>query len=231
MVVSINQPAYLPWLGYFDRIIQSDFHIILDDVQFEKNSVINRNKIVTDKKWSWLTVPVLTKGNFCSLEIDGLKIDNTSKWKKKHYKSLKNNYGKSKYFGEHENWFKNYYDKDWDYLYPLLEASTDYFMDTLEINIPRVRSSELNVKGQKSDYILNLCLEIGASTYLSGPFGRDYLKLNDFEKKGIHVVFHKYKSPKYQQLSSKFQYNMSIVDLIFNEGSSSLHKIVGESIK
>ena len=106
MVASINQPAYLPWLGYFDRIIKSDIHIILDDVQFEKNSFINRNKIVTDINWTWLTVPVQTKGKFGNLEIKDLKIDNTSKWRKKHYNSLNYHYGKSKYFGEHKNWFK-----------------------------------------------------------------------------------------------------------------------------
>ena len=108
MVASINQPAYLPWLGYFDRIIKSDIHIILDDVQFEKNSFINRNKIVTDINWTWLTVPVQTKGKFGNLEIKDLKIDNTSKWRKKHYNSLNYHYGKSKYFGEHKNWFKNF---------------------------------------------------------------------------------------------------------------------------
>jgi hypothetical protein len=42
MIVSINQPAYLPWLGYFDRIAASDVHVVLDHVQFEKNSYINR---------------------------------------------------------------------------------------------------------------------------------------------------------------------------------------------
>ena len=47
MIVSINQPAYLPWLGYFHRIAISDIHIVLDHVQFEKNSFVNRNKIRT----------------------------------------------------------------------------------------------------------------------------------------------------------------------------------------
>tara|TARA_B100000287_G_scaffold31939_1_gene29736 strand:+ start:2287 stop:2982 length:696 start_codon:yes stop_codon:yes gene_type:complete len=227
MVVSINQPAYLPWLGYFDRIIKSDIHIILDNVQFEKNSVINRNKIVTDTSWTWLTVPVKTKGKFGDLEIKELKIDETSKWRKKHYNSLNHYYGKSKYFREHKTWLNYFYDKEWDYLYPLLEESTDYFVETLGIKTPRVRSSKMSVKGNKSKYLLNICLEIGATTYLSGPFGKDYLKLDEFKKEGIKVIFHKYENPNYQQLIQNFQNNMSIVDLIFNEGPKSLEILTG----
>jgi len=60
MIVSINQPAYIPWLGYFDRISKSDLHIILNHVQFEKNSMTNRNKIRTSQGWAWLTVPLHT---------------------------------------------------------------------------------------------------------------------------------------------------------------------------
>ena len=231
MVASINQPAYLPWLGYFDRIIKSDVHIILDNVQFEKNSFINRNMIVTDTNWTWLTVPVQTKGNFGNLEIKNLKIDNTSRWKKKHYNSLRYYYGKSKYFVEHENWFKDFYDNEWNYLYPLLEASTDYLLKTLGIKTPAVRSSEMSAKGNKSRFILDICLEIGATTYLSGPFGRDYLNLDEFKREGIQVVFHRYNYPNYKQLIKEFQNNMSVVDLIFNEGPKSFQIISGEFSK
>ena len=87
MIVSINQPAYLPWLGYFDRIAKSDLHIVLDTVQFEKNSFINRNKIRVGDTWSWLTVPIKTKKNFLNLDIYNLKIDNSLKWRKKHLNS------------------------------------------------------------------------------------------------------------------------------------------------
>ena len=48
MKISINQPAYIPWLGYFDRIDYADIHIVLDHVQFEKNSFTNRNKITSN---------------------------------------------------------------------------------------------------------------------------------------------------------------------------------------
>ena len=126
---------------------------------------------------------------------------------------------------------KKLYDKEWNYLYPLLEESTDYLIKTLGIKTPIVRSSEMNAKGNKSKFILDICLEIGATTYLSGPFGRDYLKLDEFKKEDIKVVFHRFDSPNYQQLVQQFQNNMSVIDLIFNEGPKSFQIISGDLSK
>ena len=74
MIVSINQPAYLPWLGYFHRIAVSDLHVVLDHVQFEKNSFTNRNKVRTASGTPWLTVPVRSKGRFGDLAINEVDI-------------------------------------------------------------------------------------------------------------------------------------------------------------
>jgi hypothetical protein len=73
MIVSINQPAYLPWLGYFHRIAVSDAHIVLDTVQFEKNSFTNRNKVRTREGWCWLTVPVHPRNRNCQRKAVGCK--------------------------------------------------------------------------------------------------------------------------------------------------------------
>ena len=85
-VISIHQPAYLPWLGYFHKILLSDVFVYLDTVQFEKNSFINRNKILGASGSFWLTVPVKTKGHtdktLMDLEING------DHWKIKHIKSI-----------------------------------------------------------------------------------------------------------------------------------------------
>ena len=105
MIVSINQPAYLPWLGYFDRIVQSDIHIVLDHVQFEKNSNINRNKIRTFNSWSWLTVPIKTKSKYGNLSINNLEIDNSYLWKKKHLRSIQQSYSKTSFFFRTQKFF------------------------------------------------------------------------------------------------------------------------------
>lgn len=106
MIVSIHQPHFLPWLGYFHRIAASDLHIALDHVQFEKNSFINRNKVRTQKEWTWLTVPVWTTGSFGDLAIDKLRIAEGHNWRNKHWKTLKFNYRKAENFDAYSDFFR-----------------------------------------------------------------------------------------------------------------------------
>ena len=83
MRLSINQPAYIPWLGYFDRIDHADLHIVLDHVQFEKNSFINRNKMHSNLEPQWITIPV-SKGKNGENSIKEIKTFNNKKWIKTH---------------------------------------------------------------------------------------------------------------------------------------------------
>ena len=62
MKIAIAQPTYLPWLGYFDLIDQVDAFVFLDNVQFEKQSWQQRNRIKTPTGLQWLTVPVAFRG-------------------------------------------------------------------------------------------------------------------------------------------------------------------------
>ena len=63
MILSAHQPAYIPWSGFIHKILSSEIFVILDNVQFEKNSFINRNTIKTNQGSAWLTIPVKAKGH------------------------------------------------------------------------------------------------------------------------------------------------------------------------
>ena len=78
MVLSILQPSFIPWIGYFDIIKKSDFVIFLDHVQFNKRSWQQRNSIKTPNGNIFLTVPVHTKGKFHQ-KINEVKIFNLGK--------------------------------------------------------------------------------------------------------------------------------------------------------
>jgi hypothetical protein len=148
MRLSINQPAYLPWLGYFNRIAISDMHVVLDQVQFEKNSAVNRNKIRTANGWNWLTVPVRTKGKFGELAINSVEIDNTSNWADKHWKAICHSYGKSPYFGRYAPYLEQLYQRPWTRLVDLMDAINHYFIDevlalaTLEVRLGHERGRQ-----------------------------------------------------------------------------------------
>ena len=223
MIVSINQPAYWPWLGYFDRIVQSDIHIVLDHVQFEKNSNINRNKIRTFNSWSWLTVPIKTKSKYGNLSINNLEIDNSYLWKKKHLRSIQQSYSKTSFFLEHKNFFEKVYMKNWFQLTPLINEINTYILNALNIKTKIIKSSDLKPISKKSNLILELCKIVDAKKYISGPFGREYLDEKSFDREGIKIDYHEYIHPTYTQYNNDFMPNMSVIDLLFNEGNDSLN--------
>ena len=59
-------------------------------------------------------------------------------------------------------------------------------------------------------------------TYISGELGHDYLDVDIFKNENIDVVFEKFEYPQYSQKYPKFIPNMSIIDLLFNEGEKSI---------
>jgi len=226
VIVSINQPAYLPWLGYFHRIAASDLHIVLDHVQFEKNSFTNRNKVRTANGSAWLTVPVKTSGRFGELAINSLEIDNKSDWRRKHWQTVQQSYAKAAHFREHEAFFRELYGTPWEKLVDLCERVTSYLVQSFGIKSRLVRSSEMKGRGAKDELVLNLCREAGASTYISGALGRDYLREELFREAGIKVLYQDYHHPEYPQVYKPFEPYMAAVDLLFNCGPKSLEIIM-----
>ncbi len=218
MIVSINQPAYMPWSGYFDRIARSDLHVVLDHVQFEKNSFVNRNQILGLDGPFWLTVPVRTKGKFGNLPISEVGIDQSSKWQRKHLQSIKSTYGRAPFFDTYWPRLESVLQMEFSGLNDLCRKTTDLLLESLEIDVVHHRSSEHGFESSKSDLVLEVCKHFGASTYLSGPFGRDYLDLDSFAAAGIKVEYHDFKPTPYPQSGSGFVPNLSVLDLLFNTG-------------
>src|SRR5690606_31024018 len=95
VIASIHQPAYLPWMGYFDKIVRSDLFIFMDNVQFQKNSFQNRNRIRTKSGPVWLTVPIETSESLFTTTLAETRIDNRSNWRSKHATALRMNYGRA----------------------------------------------------------------------------------------------------------------------------------------
>jgi hypothetical protein len=222
MIVSINQPAYLPWLGYFHRIAISDAHIVLDHVQLEKNSFTNRNKVRTSEGWCWLTVPVQTAGKFGDLPIREVEIANQKLWATKHWQTLRLNYSKAPFFDQHAGFFEGIYSRRWERLGELAREITAYLLDAFGIRTRLYFSSQMEPSGKKDELVMNLCRELGATVYLSGPLGRNYLREELFQREQIAVRYDDYRHPAYPQAYPGFEPYMAAVDLLFNCGPASL---------
>lgn len=231
MIISIHQPAYLPWLGYFDKIAHADSFVLLDSVQFEKNSFDNRNKIRTKDGWVWLTVPVKTKGRFGNNSWLDLEIDNCSNWKDKHFKSIKMSYSKAPFWNDHEPFLASIYSREFKYLIDLNLEMLEYYVKYLNIKTQVIRASSYNFTKKKSDLVLEILEHFKATTYYSGRLGLDYLDQKSFSSQNIQLVFQNYNHPVYEQIYPGFQPFMSILDLIMMKGKQSSDFFLGtESI-
>jgi hypothetical protein len=221
MIVSINQPAYLPWLGYFERIAKSDIHVVLDHVQFEKNSFTNRNKIRVKDGTAWLTIPLATKGKFGNLEIRNLEFVLGDKWKAKHWSSLKMNYSKASFFHQFMGTYESLYAREWSAFMPFVREMLLQHLLDLGIKTKLLFSSEMGISGHKSELVLNICRVLGADIYLSGSQGKAYIDEKSFLDTGIIIEYQNYQHPIYKQVWPGFESHMGILDLIFNHGEDS----------
>lgn len=221
MILSAHQPAYLPWLGYFEKLTRSDLFVFLDTVQFEKNSFTNRNRIKTPQGILWLTVPVKVKGH-TTQTMRETRIDNRQNWRQKHLRTIFLNYKKAPRFEQCYPKLEQLYQKEYDLLIDLCFDHLLFWLNELKISTKVLRSGEIPVEGKKSELIWNLCQYFGADCYLSGLLGRDYLDQHRFHNTGIQIEFQDYRHPTYLQLHGGFVSHLSIIDFWMNTDRAEL---------
>lgn len=217
-IVSIHQPSYLPYLGFFDKIKKSDVFVLLDIVQFSRSEFYHRNKIRTKGGWLWLTIPV--KRMF-GAKINEIKIANQN-WQKNHWKSIVTNYSKApfwdKYSAELSKFYENSYEKLVDVTIPMI----CWFRDSLGISSKIILASELDLDESltSTDLIIEIIEKTDCKTYLSGSMGKDYLGEDKFEENGIKLVYQKFGHPIYRQVYPGFIENMSALDFMLNNNKN-----------
>lgn len=224
MKIAISQPTYLPWLGYFDLIDQVDTFILLDDVQFEKQSWQQRNRIKTPVGLQWLTVPVIFRGRLGQL-IKDVEIRTADFWRT-HCRAIELNYRRAQFFECYFDELKSQLNRsEGTLLADLNMRLIEWFMKILGIETRLVVSSSLRQSGKRTERLANLCDSQGANLYVS-PLGSSVYLLKEKDTllaKGVEVVFQHYEHPEYKQLFPPFHPYASVLDLIFNEGSRSLN--------
>ena len=214
----ITQSNYIPWKGYFDAINSVDLFVVYDEMQYTKRDWRNRNKIKTQSGLKWLSVPVNVKGKF-EQKINETIISDSS-WNKKHWDTIKQVYCKAPFFKEYKTFFENLY------LECNLENLSEinlYFIKAicrlLSINTEIVFSKDLKLRGDKTQKLLNVCLDLNVTDYYSGPAAKGYMDVELFESEKISVHWFDYSGyPEYNQMYDDFAHGVTILDLIFNEG-------------
>lgn len=218
----IMQPTFLPWLGYFDLMDQTDVFVFLDSVQFDKRSWQQRNRIKSPKGELLLTVSVLSKGRF-NQRICDVELDQSSDFQKAHLKAIKYNYSKAGYYKKYVDSFEEVFLRKHRLLAELNIDLIMWLKDILGIRAKTLRSSTLGVKGKKAELLVDICKAVGADHYLSPLGAKDYIEGTDvFSKNGVDLAYHNFIHPVYRQLFGDFLSHLALIDLLFNEGAGSL---------
>jgi hypothetical protein len=219
--VAIVQSCYIPWKGYFDLINGVDEFILYDDLQYTKRDWRNRNRIKTPNGTAWLTIPVKMKGRYHQ-EIRDVVVSDR-KWADRHWKTLCLNYARAPYFETTRSVFHDLYKEcgEETHLSRINFRFLRAVVDRLGIDTRITWSTDYGpaVEG-RTERLVHLCSQAGASEYLSGPAARAYLDESLFQEQGIRVCWMDYGGyPEYDQLfSPPFIHEVSIIDLILNEG-------------
>jgi hypothetical protein len=216
--VAIVQSNYIPWKGYFDLIASVDEFILYDDMQFTRRDWRNRNRIKTPHGAQWLTVPVRVKGRYTQTiyetEIDG------SQWAEDHWKAMVLNYRRAPFFSEIGAWLEPLFvDRSYTLLSELNKTFIRSICTYIGIKTKIGDSRDYLLAEGKSERLADLCVQAGATIYVSGPAAKDYLDPSCFADRGVGIEWFDYAGyPSYPQLWGDFIHEVSILDLLFNCG-------------
>lgn len=219
MKVLITQSNYIPWRGYFHAIGLADVFVVYDEAQYTRRDWRNRNLIKTANGLQWLTIPIHVKGRFYQKISEATVSDH--RWAARHWKALQLNYARAPYFTQYAPIFEQ--------LYHQLHQETSLsninlaFIETicgiLGIKTQIRPSTDFVFDGTKSEKLVSICRQLRATHYLSGKAAQGYLDMELFSRHNMEVVWMNYANyPEYHQLYPPFQSQVTVLDLIFNEG-------------
>ncbi|WP_175696341.1 WbqC family protein [Burkholderia ambifaria] len=224
--IAIVQSNYIPWKGYFDLIAATDEFILYDDAQYTRRDWRNRNQIKTPQGVQWLTVPVRVKGRYHQ-SIRETEIDGTE-WAEQHWTRLRQNYARAPHFARYAPELEALYlHGRHDTLSALNLAMLTWVNRQLGIATRMSSSSDYTLEGNRTDKLLNLCLQAGATEYLSGPAARDYLDESRFAAAQVAVRWFDYPAyPPYAQLWGEFVHGVTVLDVLFHCGPDAHRHVV-----
>lgn len=218
--VAISQSNYIPWKGYFDLIRCVDEFILYDDVQYTRRDWRNRNRIKTHNGVRWLTIPVVTKGNYYA-KIKEIRVT-SREWAKNHYRTILTHYAQTPYLQTYKDWLADLYlNCSSLYLHEINRRFIEAICKFLGITTTISSSSDyaLRLEADATERLVDLCRQVGARHYLCGPAAKSYLQESLFTRNGIAVAYMDYSGyPEYPQLYPPFEHSVSMMDLLLNTG-------------
>jgi hypothetical protein len=214
-VLVAHQPAYLPWPGYFSRLLDVDRFMLLDHVQFSSGSWQQRNYIAGhDGRSRLLTVPVSRPHHqpIADVHVHG------DEWRPRHWRILREAYQRAPFWPDWESRLAAIYDRPWQRLTALNEALLRILLDGFDLHVEIIRSSELRPAGHKTDMLIDLCRITGAQALRVGTGAVGYLDAERLADAAVGIEVADYRHPPYDQGRPGFTGGLSALDLLLHLG-------------
>ena len=217
MKVSIMQPYFFPYIGYFQLIANSDVFVIYDDVNFIKKGWINRNSILVNNTSYLFSMPLQNVSQ--NKLINEIFISDLDKWKMDLLKTISSSYKKAPFYQDVYPLIEKIISFDELNLAIYIQNSIQNLCAYLNINTKLIMSSEIvknnGLKGENK--IIDICLQLGATQYVNAIGGFELYTKENFRVKNIDLKFIKSEDIVYQQFKNEFVPWLSIIDvLMFN---------------
>lgn len=219
---------YFPWVGMLQQIRLADVFVFYDDVQFARGGFLNRVQVKTPSGVKWMTLPL--RDQHLGQQINEVAINESSDWRRSHFDLLANSYRGTPFRGQMLALVERVLQQEFASLADVSRASMlaliDYFQIGGDVRIES--SSKLPIAGRSSQRVVDLCVHLGASTYVTGHGARNYLDHEGFEAKNISVAYMNYHLPQYPQAHGGFTPYVSALDIVANCGPGGRDIIAGE---
>jgi hypothetical protein len=229
MIMSIIQPCFVPWLGYFEQIALADVFVYLDDVQYTRQDWRNNNQLKS---------PVGAKGIYFSVNkaprgtpIKDIQIAHHLPWVNTLRNQLFNWYGNAPYYYDVMELLEPHLQARYPDLVTFNRRLNQSILDYLGFDTPIFQSSDIaNHSNDKVERISEICRHFdGVNVLFDGRSAQNFLNPDSFASVGVKVVFQDYQHQPYPQLWGEFIPYMSILDCLFNCGPDAQQYIVTES--
>jgi hypothetical protein len=226
LIVTIHQPDFLPWLGFFNKVSLSDTLVIADHVQYRDDGFQNRNKIKTSQGPQWLTIPIIRDSGqpIFKVKVSTAKKSGKS-WSDLHLLTIQRNYARAPFYEQYIGLFQEIYSRPYELL---ADYNVEFIQTALNIlgiqHVKILRTQQMNLQESKTGSVIEICKLVGGDKYISGIRGTRYLDEKSLDENGIKLLYNHYDHPTYNQQFMKFGFvpSMSIIDLLFNHGPESL---------
>jgi len=223
MTLAIMQPYLFPYIGYWQLINAVDTYVIYDDVNFMKQSYINKNNLLCGTKKQAFTLELI--GASSNKLINEIKIGNNSK---KIIKTIKQNYSKAPYFENIFPIFENILNNDEKNLAKFIGYSLEKISNYLDIDTKFIYSSDIEKDNslKAGDKVIAISKILNASQYINAIGGQELYSKDIFKKENIELNFLDTELIEYKQFKGEFVPYLSIIDIMMFNSVEGIKEIL-----